>query len=110
LELFERKHFDNIITTVNLIDLLGSFGHPWSLEFSKIVLRQLYQKYADRGIYHYEMNQFLQISEFLHPGILNFKNEFLPTVDERRETWRTMIEDLFRIIELKTKIQASFEP
>jgi hypothetical protein len=55
------------------------------------------------------MNKFLEISDYLHPDILNFKNEFLPAVDERRETWRTMIEELFRNIELKTKIQASFD-
>jgi hypothetical protein len=55
------------------------------------------------------MDKFLQLSMHLHPDIWKEKNAFLPAADEKRETWRAMIEELFRNIELKTKIQASFE-
>ena len=108
-ERFENKQVMNLVNPTHLINLLGSFDFSWSLKFSKTVLHALYRNYADRGVYHYEMDKFLQLSMHLHPDIVKEKNAFLPAVDEKRETWRAMIEELFRNIALKTKIQASFE-
>ena len=107
--LLEHKQFNNLVNQNNLVNLLGSFDFLWSLKFSKTVLHALYRNYADRGVYHYEMEKFMQLSMHLHPDILKEKNAFLPPLDEKRETWRTMLEELFQNIELKSKIQASFE-
>ena len=108
-ELIESQQIENFIASANLIEILCNLNFPWSMKFSKTILQLLYRHYANRGVYHYEMNKFLEISQYLHSDILQNKNEFLPAGHEKRETWRTMIEDLFRNIELKTNIQTSFD-
>ena len=107
--LFSDKQAEAILSTNNSIQLLEELRFPWSLEFSKAALHLLYRNFADRGVYHYETEAFMRLAERMHIKILAHQEEFLPPQNEKRDTWRTMLRDLFRTIELKTKIPTSFD-
>ena len=99
----------SIRSGVDALELAEHYPGPWSLSLSKTILLLLYEQYADRGVYHYETNRFVALANHLSPDILAQREAFLPKHGERRDTWRTTVQQLFRMIELKTKISASFD-
>ncbi|MEM8968699.1 MAG: DUF5691 domain-containing protein [Bacteroidota bacterium] len=107
--LFNHKRADTILSANNIIPLLDELCFPWSLDFSKAALKLLYRNFAQRGVYHYETEAFMRLAERMPTEILAQQEEFLPPKNEKRDTWRTMLRDLFRTIELKTKIPSSFD-
>ncbi|WKN40914.1 DUF5691 domain-containing protein [Tunicatimonas pelagia] len=107
--LFNHKRADAILSANNIIPLLDKLRFPWSLEFSKAAMKLLYRNFAQRGVYHYETEAFMRLAECMPTEILAQQEEFLPPKNEKRDTWRTILRDLFRTIELKTKIPSSFD-
>nr|WKN36025.1 DUF5691 domain-containing protein [Tunicatimonas sp. TK19036] len=109
LQLFDGKVLKGLLTYNHLLDSLETFNFPWSLKFSKAVMHLLYQVYAERGVYYNEVDRMLRLAHRLHSEILAHQQEFTPPANEKRETWRAMTGDLFRIITLRTKIKTSFD-
>lgn len=94
---------------LNLIEYLQGCDFPWSMDFSRKALQELYQRYADSGVNPYEKDKIVSLYAYLHSGLLKEKKNYLPPDHERKASWREVLDLLFNALELKISIQLAFK-
>lgn len=94
---------------ISPLDYLRLCEFIWSVAFSRNALQQLYQQFMQSGINPYEKDKMTALFLYLHPDILQAKNNFLPPDSERKASWREALDALFSALEMRFSIDKSFK-